>query len=205
MNNLPICGPRPAAMLALALLLAANVALAADTPPVAPLRPVTDTYFGTAVVDNYRYFENLKDPEVQTWMRAQADYTRAQLEKLPGRNGLFERVHALNNADTHRSGFIRRGERYFYEMIEPGAQQPRLYFRDGLHGAERLLIDPATLAIGSTTHYALDYYVPSWDGRYVAYGISAGGSEASTLHLMEVASGKVLAEAISRADNNVIG
>jgi len=205
MNNLPNCGPRPTAMLALALLLAAHVALAADTPPVAPLRPVTDTYFGTAVVDNYRYLENLKDPQVQAWMHAQADYTRAQLEKLPGRSGLFERVHALNNADTRRFDFIRRGGRYFYQMIEPGAQQPRLYVRDGLHGAERLLIDPATLATGSTTHYALDYYVPSWDGRYVAYGISAGGSEASTLHLMEVASGKVLAEAISRTDNNVIG
>ncbi|HWH53888.1 MAG TPA: hypothetical protein VN651_20205 [Gemmatimonadaceae bacterium] len=46
------------------------------SPPKAPIRPVTDDYFGTKVVDNYRYFENLKDPGVQQWMKAQADYAR---------------------------------------------------------------------------------------------------------------------------------
>ena len=52
-------------------------------PPVAQVRPVTDTYFGTEVVDNYRYLENLDDPEVQAWMKAQAHYTRATLDGSP--------------------------------------------------------------------------------------------------------------------------
>lgn len=49
------------------------------TPPVAPVRPVTDDYYGTKVVDPYRYMENVNDPEVQAWMKAQNDYTRAML------------------------------------------------------------------------------------------------------------------------------
>ncbi|MBV8658895.1 MAG: hypothetical protein JO142_13805, partial [Burkholderiales bacterium] len=104
---------------------------AAAGQPVAPVRPVTDKYFGTEVVDNYRYFENLKDPEVQTWMKSQAGYTRDTLESLPGREALLSRIHALANTDTRRGGLVRRGQRYFYQLSEPGQQQPKLYYRDG--------------------------------------------------------------------------
>lgn len=48
-----------------------------SAPPVAPVRPVIDDYYGTKIVDNYRYMENLKDPEVQEWFKIQNDYSRA--------------------------------------------------------------------------------------------------------------------------------
>ena len=177
---------------------------ALESQPVAAVRPVTDTYFGTEVVDNYRYFEDLKNPEVQAWMRAQANYSRAVLDSLPGRTALLDRIHALSNSDPHRGAFVRRGNRYFYQLTEPGAQQPRLYYRDGLQTTEHLLIDPAKLSEGAKTHFALDFFTPSWDGRYVAYGISEGGSENSVLRVLEVATGKTLAEKIDRTSNSVI-
>jgi len=195
-------------------LMAATITLAGTTllagaaqaaPPAAPVRPVTDVHFGTAITDDYRYLEDLKDPEVQAWMHAQADHTRAQLDQLGGRKALLERIHALANADARRGGFVQRGQRYFYQLLEPGAQQPRLYYRDGLAGAEHLLVDAGALGAGSGTHYALDFYVPSWDGKRLAYGLSAGGSEASTLHVLEVDTGKMLDEAITRTNNDVIG
>ena len=203
---------RIARHLTVAALIAPAFAVAAEAPvtapPVAPLRPVTDTYFGTSVVDDYRYFENLKDPEVQAWMKAQAGHTTSVLERLPGRDALLARIHALSNADTRRSGFVRRGGRYFYEVFEPGAEQPKLVYRDGLDGAEHLLLDPATLAQktagGADTHYALDYFEPSWDGRSVAYGLSVGGSEASVLQVLDVASGEPLPERIERAHDSVV-
>jgi prolyl oligopeptidase len=177
---------------------------AVNAPPVAPVKPVTDTYFGTPVTDNYRYLEDLANPEVQSWMHAQADYTRATLDTLPGRAALLDRIHELSNSDPRRGGVERRGQRYFYLFIEPGVQQPKLYYRDGLKGAEHLLLDPAELGKGTKTHFALDFYTPSWDGKYMAYGISAGGSENSVLHVMEVATGKVLAEDIDRTSNAVV-
>ncbi len=193
-----------AAGIAISGLLLAAQALRAQDLPVAPVRPVTDTYFGTAVVDNYRYMENLDAPEVRGWMKAQAQATRARLDALPGRQALLDRIHALDNTDPARGGFVRRGQRWFYEAFEPGVQLPRLYWRDGLQGEEHLLVDPAALGAGSKTHYALDYFEPSWDGKLIAYGISAGGSEASVLHVMEVATGKVLAEGITRAADSVV-
>ena len=174
-------------------------------PPVAPVRSVSTNYFGTEVVDNYRYLEDLQNPEVQQWMKAQAGYTHDQLAALPGRAALLERIHELSNANTLRGDFVRRGQRWFYQKLEPGAQQPKLYVRDGLQGEERLLIDPGALGQGSGTHYALDYFSPSWDGRYLVYGLSTGGSEASVLHILDLQSGKQLPETIERAHDAVIG
>lgn len=179
-------------------------AVAADAPPLASTRPVTDTYFGTEVIDYYRYLENLADASVQAWMKSQAQYTDAVLASLPGRQPLLKRLHELLNADLTRNSFERRGQRYFYETFEPGAALPKLYYRDGLRGSEHLLLDPATLGKGTNTHYALDFYMPSWDGRLIAVGISAGGSEDSVIHIIDAKSGKMLGESIDRASNSVI-
>jgi len=177
---------------------------ALESPPVAPVRPVTDDYFGTPVVDNYRYLEDLKDPQVQSWMKAQAGYTRATLDALPGRQALLERVHQVSNADTRRGGFVRRGQRYFYLVTEPNAAQPKLFYRDGLQGGEHLLLDPAALGGNTGAHHEMDYFRPSWDGRLLAYGISTGGSEQSVLRIMDVETGRSLEENIDRTSNSVI-
>jgi len=184
--------------------LVANAFAAAPGQPVAPVKPVTDTYFGTAVVDNYRYMENLADPQVKAWMKAQADYTRGQLDALPGRAALLDRIHALSNADLQRGNFTRRGKRLFYTVTEPGAPLPKFYYRDGIDGAEHLLVDPGAMGKGTSTHYALDFATPSWDGKRVAYGISAGGSEKSVLHVLDVDTGKDLAESIDRTSDSVV-
>lgn len=185
-------------------MLLSSVALAIGPPPTAPVRPVTEEYFGTQVTDNYRYLENLADPEVQAWMKAQADYTRRLLDQLPGRVPLLNRIHALYSADTHVGGMARRGQRYFYQQTDPNALMPKLYYRDGLAGAPHLLFDPAVQSQASHTHSALDFYEPSWDGRYVALGVSTGGSERSVLHVLEVASGQMLPESIDRTSNSKV-
>jgi prolyl oligopeptidase len=190
--------------LALAAGLVSSAFAAAPGQPVAPVRPVTDDYFGTTVVDNYRYMEDLGNADVKAWMKGQADYTRSQLDVLPGRKPLLDRVHTLFNTDLVRSGFVRRGNRLFYQVTEPGAPLPRLYYRDGTQGEEHLLVDPGALGKGSTTHYALDFFMPSWDGKRLAYGVSAGGSEKSVLHVMDVQTGAVLPEAIDRTSDSQV-
>jgi prolyl oligopeptidase len=185
-------------------LLSSRITGATEPLSPAPIRPVTDTYYGTEVTDNYRYLENLDDPEVRTWMKSQAQYTDTLLASLPGREPMLKRIHELLNADLTRNSFVRRGQRYFYETFEPGAALPKLYYRDGLKGTEHLLLDPAQLGKGTKTHYALDFYTPSWDGRLVAVGTSAGGSENSVIHLIDVKSGKTLSESIDRASDSVI-
>jgi prolyl oligopeptidase len=188
----------------LSCLAASSASWSAEHPPVAPVRPVTDVYFGTPVVDNYRYMENLKDPEVQAWMKAQDDYTRRELAAIPGRAALAQRVESLMGGDLRRTDFTRRGHRLFYQTAAVGENLLKLAYRDGVNGDEHVLVDPAKLSTDASRHFALDWYAPSWDGRYVAYGISEGGSEQSVLHVIDVQTGRQLAESIDRTSSCVV-
>jgi prolyl oligopeptidase len=165
---------------------------------------VTDSYFGVSVVDNYRYMENLKDPEVQAWMKAQARYTRGVIDRIPGRLALASKIQSLIGKDLFRGNFVRRGERLFYFLQEPGADLPKLAYRDGLQGEEHVLVDPAKLGKDTAHHVALDWYSPSWDGRYVAYGLSEGGSEQSVLHIVDLTTGATLSESIDRTSDCIV-
>ena len=195
------CKQRLGWMIALAVFVIC--ALPADAalppPPATPVQAVTETHFGTSVVDPYRWLENLRDPAVAAWLKAQNDYTRAVLAKIPGRAALLARIKTLDNAGTSVSAVQVWGRRYFYYKTAPGFDNRRLYVRDRLTGPERLLVDPEKLTTPGR-HYSIDYFTPSRDGGYVAYGISPSGSEASTLHVIESASGRILSEHIDRTD-----
>lgn len=170
-------------------------------PPVAPVRPVTDEYFGVKVVDPYRYMENLKDPEVESWFKEQNDYARGVLAGIPGREALLARIKALDEGAPARVSDLRRlpGGRYFYQKRLASEDLYKLYIRDGLRGPERLLVDPSKFAASGGPHYAISYYNPSLDGRYVAVGVSPAGSEDAVLRVMDVSSGQETGDVIDRA------
>lgn len=171
-----------------------------QAPPPAPVLPVTDNYFGTQVVDNYRYFEDLKNPEVQQWMKTQADYTRATLDSLPGRAPLLKRIAELEESRLAQVGGLQIvGGRYYTLRTPSGAESAKLYVREGVNGEDRLLIDPEKLSTDPQAHLSIGGYRPSPDGRYVAYQLAAGGSEESVLHILDVQSGRDLAETANRA------
>ncbi len=170
-------------------------------PPVAPVRPVVDDYFGTKVADPYRYMEDLKNPEVAAWMKAQNEFTRAALARIPSRAELLTRIKQLDESAPARVGGLRRlpNGRHFY--LKALGKEPvfKLYMREGTSGRETLLVDPEKLAPPGGAPYALNYYTPSDDGRYVAYGVSPGGSEDAVLHILDTTTGRDTGETIDRA------
>lgn len=186
----------------LLILLVTTTAIAAPvakSPPSAPVHPVVDVYFGTKVVDNYRYMEDLKNPEVQKWMKAQADYTRATLDAIPGRAALRARMAEMLQSTPALVHGLQVVDRHFYTLRLPaGAQQDKLYVRNGVGGTDRLLIDPEKLPGGKGAHLAIQYFQPSSDNRYVAYSLAAGGSEEGVLHILDTQTGKDLPEIADR-------
>lgn len=165
--------------------------------PVARREVVNDTYFGTTIADPYRWMENWKGEEFQAWVKAQAAYTRASLEALPGRERLRACITALTNAGPDLHDVRVMGERVFYLRRDPGERLAKLMVRLPT-GKEKVLFDPNVITGEAQT--ALDWYFPSWDGRSVAYGISQGGSENSVLHVLEVDSGIILDLAIPHTE-----
>src|SRR5260370_13001521 len=92
----------PAGILFLTLHAVAQAPKSIAPPPVAPVRPVTDSYFGQQVVDPYRYLEDQKSPEVVAFMRGQPDYTRAVLDSIPGRQAFAgEMSRSIHAKDTY--------------------------------------------------------------------------------------------------------
>jgi prolyl oligopeptidase len=186
------------AILAVAILLT-GLAFSQVQLPKTAVREVTEDYFGTKVTDPYRWLENTSDPEVVAWMKAQNDYTREALARIPGRDKLLDRIKALDNAGPVVSGLQVWGGHYFYLKTEPGSDNRRLYVRDTVNAPERLLVDPEKLTAADGKHFSIDYFQPSLDGKYLGYGISPGGSEESVLHILETANGKALSDVIDRA------
>jgi prolyl oligopeptidase len=170
-------------------------------PPLAPVRSVSDSYFDVQVEDPYRYMENLSDPEVQAWVKSQADYTRSILDMIPGRQQLLDRVQTIDKAISARISDVRRlpNDLFFYLKRQPQDNVFKLYVRNGLAGQERLLVDPETYAQATGKPHAINYFEPSWDGKYMAYGISAAGSEDAVIHVIDTGTGAEADKPIDRA------
>jgi prolyl oligopeptidase len=171
-----------------------------EKPPVAPARPVTDEYFGMKIVDNYRYMENLDNPEVQSWMKGQVGYARSILDSLPGRENILARIKSLMSlqAAVFPDLHIVSGK-YYLLRIPAGAQSAMLFVRNGLKGEEKLLIDPDKSSGSTGQHASISFYAPSPDNSYIVYGLSPGGSENAVLHIFDVSTGQDTGEMIDRA------
>jgi prolyl oligopeptidase len=114
------------------------------------------------------------------------------------RADLLKRLEELSDTGVRVSGVQRAANYYFYYRIAPGENDRRLYVREGLKGAERLLIDPDKVSEPGK-RYSIDSYNPSFDGKYVSYTISVGGSENGEMRVIETATGKDMGERIDRA------
>ena len=169
--------------------------LKSSGPPKAKFETVIDNYHGRQVTDPYRWLEDSSAPETQQFIAAQNAYTRSVLENVPRRDELRHRVERLLTIGRVASPRIG-GKNYFYERRDGRQNQAVVYVRQGRQGEDHPLIDVNALAPDGTI--ALDWWYPSEDGKYVAFGTSPNGSELSTLQVIETATGKLLAAKIQR-------
>jgi prolyl oligopeptidase len=157
--------------------------------------PVVDTRIGERLADPYRWLENdvRTDPEVADWVARENAVTRAYLDGLPQRAWFAERIRKL--IDYERFGLpVKAGGRYFYTRNTGLQNQAQLFVRQGLHGKPRLLLDPNAWAKDAAT--ALDAWKPSDEGRRLLYSVQDGGSDWRVLRVLDVATGKPLADEI---------
>ena len=138
-------------------------------PPIPPQRAVAESIYGTSVTDPYRYFEHggpRRGAVLQGAERLRA--RRARQARRTARTAL--RAHQTARQRRRRvTGVTRDGAYYFYEKLNPGDNGPKLFVRNVDGRGERALVDPQTLATPGK-HYTINYFLPSLDGRYVAYG-----------------------------------
>ena len=167
-------------------------------PPAPPTRAAStvDRWHNTVVPDPYQWLEQGEDPETLGWAALQNQRTDAVLGSRPETAAL--RARWLAEASVGGVRELRRAGRYlFYERRATGSAQPVLYRRGVFDDREEVVVDPAQR--GASELAALDWYQPSLDGRFVAYGLSTEGDEWSTLYARDIDLGTNLDVAIPRA------
>jgi prolyl oligopeptidase len=180
---------------------APEVPMANHPWPTTRITNVSDTLHGKTLSDPYRWLEDETSPEVQAWMTEQDRYTRGELARLRHRDHpggpigdeLTARLNQLLYFDAISAPLHRNG-RYFYTRKHVDKEKTIVYWKQGETGAEHVLFDPNQWS--SDGSKGLGVWSPSWDGKYVAYGVKEHNSDESVTHVYDVAAGKDLPDRI---------
>ena len=152
---------------------------------------VTDDYHGTKVPDPYRWLEDdvRKSKDVAAWVEAENKVTNAFLEAIPQREPIRKRITELWDYEKISAPF-KAGGKYFFFKNDGLQNQSVLYVQDALDAEARVLLDPNGWSKDGTV--ALSGLAATDDGKYLAYGKAAAGSDWNTWHVLDVASAKTL-------------
>jgi prolyl oligopeptidase len=159
------------------------------TYPATPRSDHVDVIHGTHIPDPYRWLEEINAPQTAEWIAAQNQLTFDYLEHIPARSAIKERVTELWNYEKYGVPF-KRGGRYFLTRNDGLQNQSVLYWLASLEAEPRMLLDPNILSEDGTV--ALTGYAASEDGRFLAYGLSASGSDWQEWFVREVDTGRDL-------------
>ncbi len=154
---------------------------------------VVDNYFGVEVPDPYRWLEDDNSPETKAWVEAQNKVTFGYLERIPFRTKIQERLTDIWDFERYSTPFWK-GDYYFFYKNDGMQNQSVLYVREGIDGEPRVLLDPNEMSADGTI--ALTSLSISDNARYLAYGISRGGSDWNELFVREIATGEDLEDHI---------
>lgn len=172
-------------------------------PPVAPVRVVTDEHHGISVSDPYRYMEDFQNPEVQAWVKGQAEFAEGKLRALAGREKLLKRITELDAGAPYRIfGIARRpnGDMFYFKQLAAD-NVAKVVFRAKDSTQERVVIDPEKLPKKDADgHVSVGFFRVSPDGSKLLCGFAEAGSEQTSLKVFDIATGAELAETIDRLE-----
>ena len=179
---------------------------ATETASQTAKKPVSNEYQGTSVEDPYQWLEKDDDPEVKAWSNAQNQQTRDYLDKLPDRAAIEKQLTEwYARTSPSYSSLVSRPGILFAMKFQPPKQQPMLVTLASANDlkSEKVVLDPNVLDARGTP--AIDWFVPSLDGKYVAVSLSKGGSEDGTLRIYETATAKPLTDTIAHVQYPTAG
>lgn len=157
--------------------------------PVTRAENIVDDYFGTAVADPYRWLEDQEAAETREWIKQQNAYTANFMKQLPEREMLTEVFSKLMQVDSIGTP-TEAGGRYFYTRRAADQDLSISYWRNGLDGEEKVLLDPHPLSEDHSMSAGVSDISP--DGKTIAYYVRDGGKDETEIHFRDVDTGEDL-------------
>jgi prolyl oligopeptidase len=187
---LPFCGTIALAFLCLPMNSFAQQAIVhgrngitLPSAPVAAVKPVTDDYFGTKVVDDYRWLEDAKSPQTLAWIKQENAYTQKYLAQVTILPEIRKGLTALERVDDYTMPVLYGGK-YFFEKRLADENQASIYMRDGWQGKDQRLIDASKLSADQNT--SIHIWGVSDDGGMLMYAEQQGGADQVAIHFYNV-------------------
>ncbi|HEY2321355.1 MAG TPA: hypothetical protein VGJ82_00700 [Thermoanaerobaculia bacterium] len=172
----------------IAICVIATFGCASSTPPPkTEKKPAVETLHGVTITDPYRWLEDQNSPETRAWIDRENAYTDKVLGDRPEKDLFSTRAGQLLKGDQLYLSVPRNG-RIFYVRRAAGEEVFSLYMREGAHGPDHLLIDPAPWNPKHTTHVTFDDITS--DGKLVVYDVREGGADEVTPHFLDADSGR---------------
>lgn len=151
-------------------------------------------YFGAKVADPFGWLENDNSPQTTAWVKAQNEVTFDYLAKIPFRDKIKERLTQIWNYER-RTPLAKKGDNYYFFRNDGIQNQNVLYFKKGLNGEEKVLIDPNKFSADGTQ--AMGDFSISNDNKYIAFTVSGAGSDWQEIRVKEIETGKELSDKIN--------
>ena len=164
----------------------------AITYPETKKENIKDTYFGTVVEDPYRWLEDDRAEDTKAWVKAENAVTQKYLAQIPFRKVIKERLTKLMNYEKYSQPFKEGDFTYFYKNT--GLQNQSLLYRQKEGGEPEVFLDPNTFSKDATTSLADISF--SKDGSLVAYQLSAGGSDWTSVVVMHAADKSIIGDTL---------
>ncbi len=163
--------------------------------PASQKDTVVTNYFGTEVSDPFRWLENNDSPKVQQWIADQNKYADKVLAGFPEGKKMEERIKELETTGMEQySPKLMNGKLYFMQSTPPQSQAV-VATKPWPEGNTTVLVDPNKMG----SDVAITGFWPSPNGNYLAYTTAEGGTEAATIHIRDIKSGKDLNDSLVSA------
>lgn len=151
--------------------------------PAAKRVPVVDTFYNKYIVtDEYRWLEDIHNPEVVDWLEAQNRLSKSYCEKASNQNSTYTSIDQYSYTEFHHPQ--KDGNYYFYYAIYDLTAAPVLVYKSDIKDDGDILVNPTY--ISKTDKISLKGHAISKDSKYLAYLYSRNGSDWGELNVVSI-------------------
>lgn len=161
--------------------------------PVTRKDDTFDTYHGNVVADPYRWLEDDRSEETESWVKQQNTLTQSYFEQIPYIQQISDVVRDVINYERVTAPFKEGKYTYFYK--NNGLQNQSIVYRQLGDGEPEVFIDPNQFSDDGTVSLAgLSF---SSDGSIAAYQTSTGGSDWREVYFLDTDTLEIVGETLT--------